>query len=54
VEPYVLEVVVDEEGAVRLPALPFAPGTKLLVTVEEAEPMDADAFDTALRAHYRQ
>lgn len=44
------EATVSEDGTV--PA-PFAPGTKLIVTLEEAEPMDREAFDEALRRHYQ-
>lgn len=51
-EPFVIEIVVAEDGSVTVPAVPFAPGTKLLVTLEEAEPMDAESFDAALRKHY--
>ena len=43
------EATVSEDGTVPTP---FAPGTKLVVTLEEAEPMDREAFDEALRRHY--
>ena len=52
VEPYTTEAMVGEDGAVTVPAVPFAPGTRLAVTLEEAEPMDREAFEAALRAHY--
>ena len=45
------EATVGEDGAVPVP---FAPGTKLIVTLEEAEPMDREAFDAALKAHYEE
>ena len=44
------EATVSEDGTV---AVPFPPGAKLVVTLEEAEPpMDREAFEAALRAHY--
>lgn len=44
------EATVSEGGAVTVP---FAPGTRLIVTLEEADPpMDGEAFEAALRAHY--
>jgi hypothetical protein len=53
VEPFVIEIVVAEDGSLTVQTVPFAPGTKLLVTLEEAEPMDAESFDEALRKHYK-
>ncbi|GEM_PF-4928480 len=53
-EPFSIEATVAEDGTLLLPAVPFAPGTRLLVVLEEAEPMDRDAFDAALRAHYER
>ena len=50
-EPYATEATVDDDGSVSL-AVPFAPGTRLVVMLEEAEPMDREAFEAALRAHY--
>jgi hypothetical protein len=51
-EPYTVEATVSENGSLVLSVVPFAPGTKVVVTVEEAEPMDREAFDEALRRHY--
>ncbi len=51
-EPYTTEATVSEEGTLVVPVVPFAPGTRLIVTLEEAEPMDHEAFEAALRAHY--
>lgn len=41
-----------QDGAVVVAGVPFAPGTRLVVTLEEAEPMDREAFEVALRRHY--
>ena len=49
-----VEATVDEQGALSLTAVPFAPGTRLVVTLEEAEPMDREAFEAALREHYQR
>ena len=54
VDSFAIEAVVGEDGSVVLPVVPFAPGTKVAVTVEEAEPMDREAFESALRQHYAQ
>ena len=53
-DAYTIKATVDEEGSVVLLAVPFAPGTKLVVTLEDAEPMDREAFEAALRAHYER
>ena len=53
-KPFSIEATVGEDGSLLLPVVPFAPGTKLLVVLEEAEPMDRDAFDAALKAHYER
>lgn len=50
--PYATEVTVGEDGSVTVAGVPFAPGTRLTVSLEEAEPMDREAFEAALRAHY--
>ncbi|RYG24365.1 hypothetical protein EON82_10975 [bacterium] len=53
-EVFTVEAVVGQDGSVMMPVVPFAPGTKVVVTVEEAEPMDREGFEAALRQHYAQ
>ena len=53
-EPCSVEATVAEDGSLTIPAVPFAPRTRLVVTMEEAEPMDREAFEAALRAHYAE
>lgn len=53
-EPFSIEAFVEEDGSVVVPVVPFAPGTRLIVTLEDAEPMDREAFEDALRRHYAQ
>jgi hypothetical protein len=54
VEVFSVEAVVSEDGSVTLPVVPFAAGTRLVVTLEEADPMDREAFEDVLRRHYAQ